>query len=201
VLSFAGSSTLARQIEQGAQADLFISADEEWMDYLAQRMLIEPKSRVDLLGNRLVLIVPAGAPLKIDLKPGVPLADLLAGRRLAMANTDTVPAGRYGKAALTRLGAWDRVAPLVAQAEDVRAAMVFVERGEARAGVVYATDAKVSRKVTVAGVFPESSHPPIRYPLALIKRTGASPAGPGFRSYLMSGEGRAIFTRYGFSRT
>jgi molybdate transport system substrate-binding protein len=200
VLSFASAATLARQIEQGAQADLFISADEAWMDYLAQRMLIEPMSRADFLGNRLVLIVPAVQPLKVVLKPGVPLAAMLGGGRLAMANIEAVPAGRYGKAALTRLGAWDRVAPLVVQAEDVRAAMVFVERAEARAGVVYATDARVSPKVSVAAVFPETSHPPIRYPLALVRRRGASPAAPRFRNFLLSGEGRAIFTRYGFSK-
>jgi molybdate transport system substrate-binding protein len=198
VLSFAGSSTLARQIEQGAPADLFISADEEWMDYLAQRRLIVPASRRAFLGNRLVLIAPAPEPITIPIRKGLTLDRVLGDRRLVMADPNSVPAGRYGKAALTSLGAWDGVEKRVVSAEDVRGAMAFVERGEARLGVVYATDAKVSRKVMVAGVFPETSHPPISYPLALVAGR-SNLAAARFRDFLHSRTGKAVFVRRGFT--
>lgn len=197
VVSFAGSSTLAKQIENGAPADLFVSADEAWMDYLADKKLIVPASRAPFLSNKLVLIAPAAQPLKMTIKPGFPLASLLGDGRLAMADPNSVPAGRYGKAALTKLGVWPSVERKVVQAEDVRAALTFVDRGEARAGIVYSTDALASQKVTVAATFPEGSHPKISYPLALV--AGRSNAGAAkFRAYLLSAKGKAIFARHGF---
>ncbi|MEO6380347.1 MAG: molybdate ABC transporter substrate-binding protein [Caulobacteraceae bacterium] len=198
VVSFAGSSTLAKQIENGAPADLFVSADEAWMDYLAEKKLIVPASRAPFLSNKLVLIAPAGQPLKVDIKRGFPLAKLLGDGRLAMADPNSVPAGRYGKAALIKLGAWPAVEAKVAQAEDVRAALTFVERGEARAGIVYSTDAQASQKVTVVGVVPAGSHPPISYPLALVAGRSNADAAK-FRAYLLSAKGKAIFAKHGFT--
>jgi len=197
-LSFAGSSTLARQIEQGAPADLFVSADEEWMDYLAQRRLIVPSSRKSFLGNRLVLIAPVGEPATIAIRKGFPLGRLLGDRRLVMADPNAVPAGRYGKAALMSLGVWDDVEKRVVGAEDVRGALALVERGEARLGVVYATDARVSSKVMVAGTFPDGSHPLISYPLALVAGRN-NPAAARFRDFLLSRAGRAVFVARGFT--
>src|SRR3546814_858072 len=161
VLSFAGSSALARQIEAGAPADLFISADEGWMDYVAQKGLIQPQTRTSFLANRLVLIAPVASRAKVTIHKGFALARLLGYGRLAMADTDAVPAGLYGKAALRYLSIWDSVAPKVARAENVRAALALVERSAAPFGIVYATDAKASRQVKVAGVFPEASPPAI----------------------------------------
>lgn len=198
VLSFAGSSALARQIEQGAPADLFISADEDWMNYLAERNLIQPASRTAFLGNRLVLIAPASKPFTLSIKPGFPLASRLGRGRLSMADVNAVPAGKYGRTALTTLGVWPSVQDRVVQSDNVRAALTFVERGEAAAGIVYATDAKASGEVVVVGTFPANSHPPIRYPLALIKRS-REPEAAAFRRFLLSSAGKAIFARYGFS--
>lgn len=197
ILSFAGSSALARQIEQGAPADLFISADEAWMDYLAERRLIADRTRASFLSNRLVLIGPASKPLKVEIGPGFPLARLLGDGRLSMADANAVPAGRYGKAALTKLGVWRTVEGRVVQSDNVRAAMSFVERGEAPLGLVYATDARASSKVAVVGVFPAASHPQISYPLAQL-RASKSPEAAAFRAFLLSREGRAIFAKYGF---
>lgn len=197
VLSFAGSSALARQIEAGAPADLFLSADEEWMDHVAQRGLLRPGTRVSFLANRLVLIAPAASPLRLAIRPGFPLAGALGAGRLAMADPDSVPAGKYGKAALTSLGVWSAVAPRVARAENVRAALALVERGEAPLGIVYATDARASAKVRVVGVFPATLHPPITYPLARLS-TSTSPDAEGFRRFLLSPAGKAIFARRGF---
>jgi len=197
VISFAASSALARQIEAGATADLFVSADEEWMDALAAKGLIVPASRAGFLGNRLVIVALAGNRVKIPLAPG-PLARVLGAGPLAMADTESVPAGKYGKAALTKLGVWDAVSPRVVRAENVRAALALVERGAAPLGIVYATDAKASTKVRIAGVFPASSHPPITYPIARLK-VSANPEGEAFRRFLLSREGKAIFVRYGFS--
>ncbi|WP_380871808.1 molybdate ABC transporter substrate-binding protein [Sphingomonas sp. DBB INV C78] len=197
VLSFAASSALARQIGSGAPADLFISADEPWMDDVAKKGLIQPETRVSFLRNRLVLIAPAKQPVKIAIKRGFPLAKLLGEGRLAMADPDAVPAGKYGKAALTKLGVWSSVEARVARAENVRAALALVERGEAPLGIVYETDAKASKAVTIAGVFPADSHPPITYPVAVLK-TATSPDAEGFRRFLLSGQGKAIFARYGF---
>ncbi len=197
-LSFAASSALARQAAAGAPADLFVSADVEWMDDLDRRGLLAKGSRVNLLGNRLVLVAPADSRQRIALRPGVDLRAALNGGRLAMADPDAVPAGRYGKAALTRLRAWDAVAPSVVRAENVRAALTLVERGAAPLGIVYATDAKASAKVRVVGVFPAASHPPIVYPIARLKAS-QNVDGERFRRFLVSPKGRAIFVGYGFT--
>lgn len=197
ILSFAASSALARQIEAGAPADLFISADEPWMDDVAQKGLIRPETRVSFLGNRLVLIAPLKASIKIAIRPNVPLAKALGDRRLAMADPDAVPAGKYGKAALTKLGVWQSVEPKVARAENVRAALVLVERGEAPLGIVYETDAKASKNVKVIGIFPADSYPPITYPVAVLK-AATSPEAEPFRRFLLSSQGKAVFRRYGF---
>ena len=197
VASFASSATLARQITHGAPAEIFISADERWMDALESRDLLEAGSRANLLHNTLVLIAPAAEPISVAIEHGFPLADHLRGGRLAMGDPDSVPAGIYGKEALLNLGVWDSVADKVAPAADVRAALVFVERGETPAGIVYATDAAASAKVMVAGRFPEDSHAPIVYPIALIR--GAGTPARDFYEYLRGGAARAIFERYGFT--
>ncbi len=198
VLSFAGSSALARQIEAGAPADLFISADEAWMDRLEQRSLLAPGSRRVIAGNRLVLIAPSDSPVKLRIAKGFPLARALGSGRLAMADPAAVPAGRYARAALEALGVWAAVEPRVVRSENVRAALALVERGEAPLGIVYATDAVASRKVRVVGVFPASSHPPIRYPAARLKTAKAKDA-PAFLAFLGSRQARVIFARHGFS--
>jgi molybdate transport system substrate-binding protein len=197
VISFAASSALARQIEAGAPADLFVSADEEWMDALAAKRLIVPGTRADLVGNWLVVVERVGRRTAIPLN-GAKLARLLGAGALAMADPDSVPAGKYGKAALTRLGAWSAVAPYVVRAENVRAALALVERGAAPLGIVYLTDARASSKVRVAGIFPQSSHPPIVYPIARLAGS-TNPEGEGFRRFLLSPNGRAIFARFGFT--
>jgi molybdate transport system substrate-binding protein len=198
-LSFAASSALARQAASGAPADLFVSADRDWMDDLQRRGLVVPGTRTDLLGNRLVLIAPRASNTRVVLRPGVDLRPALGPRgRLAMANPDAVPAGKYGKAALEKLGGWSRVAPLVVRGESVRAALALVERGVAPLGIVYATDARASAKVRIAGVFPPGSYPAIVYPAARL-RNGTSPDAEPFRRFLNSGEGKAIFARFGFS--
>ena len=198
VLSFAASSALARQIEAGGAADIYISADEPWMDDVAQKGFVQPRTRVSFLANKLVLIAPAGTRGNIRIGKGFALDRALGGGRLAMADPDAVPAGKYGKAALQNLGAWDAVAPKVARAENVRAALALVERGAAPYGIVYATDARASKAVRVAGVFPQASHPPITYPIALLK-TASSPDAEPFRRFLVSRQGKAIFARYGFT--
>lgn len=197
VLSFAGSSALARQIMAGAPADIFISADEAWMDAVQKDGRIVPRSRTSFLSNQLVLIAPADKAGAMAVRPGFPLARALGDGRLAMADPDAVPAGKYGKAALTRLGVWKDVAGKVARADNVRAALALVERGQTPYGIVYATDAKASTAVRVVGTFPASSHPPIVYPLALL-RSGTSPDADGFRRFLLSAQGKAIFRGYGF---
>jgi len=196
VISFAASSTLARQAEAGAPGDLFVSADEEWMDALAAKKLLAAGTRADLVGNRLVVVEPAGRHSSIP-TGGARLARILGAGPLAMADPDSVPAGKYGKTALEKLGAWAVVAPRVVRAENVRAALALVERGAARYGIVYLTDAKASSKVRVAGVFPPTSHPPILYPVARLARS-ANPEAEGFRRFLLSRRGRAIFARFGF---
>ncbi|MEG3180452.1 molybdate ABC transporter substrate-binding protein [Sphingomonas sp. LT1P40] len=193
VLSFASSSSLARQAAAGARADLFISADEKWMDVLERSGLIVSGTRTAFLGNRLVLVVRAGLPVAPR-----PLAAMLRGR-IAVADPASVPAGRYAQAALEQLKLWRAASPLLVRAENVRAALALVERGAAPTGIVYATDARASRRVRVAGVFPASSHPPIVYPLARLKASSHPDAEP-FRRFLLSRAGRAIFTRHGFSR-
>jgi len=197
VISFAASSALARQIEAGAPADIFVSADEPWMDDVAAKGLIRPGTRRSFLTNRLVLIARAGSKLRLTVRPGMPLAAALGDGKLAMADTESVPAGKYGKAALIALGVWDKVSANVARAENVRAAMLLVDRGAAPLGIVYATDARSDPAVRVVGLLPAASHPPITYPLALLKAS-SSPDAEGFRRFLLSGDGLAVFRRYGF---
>lgn len=198
VLSFAGSSALARQILAGAPADIFISADEAWMTAVADKRLIRPETRQSFLGNRLVLIAPEASRAHISIAPGFPLAQLLGKGRLAMADPKAVPAGRYGAAALRALGVWNAVEPKVARAENVRAALALVGRGEAPFGIVYATDAQASDRVRVIGTFPESSHPPISYPIAILQGSTHADA-ESLRRFLTSARGQAIFARHGFS--
>jgi molybdate transport system substrate-binding protein len=196
--SFAGSSALAKQLEQGAEADVFISADEAWMDYVSERSLIDPATRVTLLTNELVLVAPAGAPIKLELAKGMDLAGALRGGKLALADPDSVPAGKYAREALTHLGAWDAVAPGVARAENVRSALRFVETGDAAAGIVYATDAAVAGSaVQVMGVFPPDSHTPITYPAALLAEKSDGP-GTAFLAFLASDVARKAFADAGF---
>ncbi|MFN3435415.1 MAG: molybdate ABC transporter substrate-binding protein [Sphingomonas sp.] len=196
VISFAASSALARQVEAGGDADLFVSADQEWMDALAAKRLIAPQTRVTFLGNRLVVIAAAGNPVRIPVRPAAALARVLGAGPLAMADAP-VPAGRYGEAALRKLGVWPSVAARVVRADSVRGALALVERGAAPLGIVYATDAKASPRVRVAGVFPAASHPPITYPVARLTRS-RNPEGEAFRRFLVSAPGKAIFVRYGF---
>ncbi len=165
---FAASSTLARQIVQGAPAELYLSANPRWMDYLAAQDLIEPASRVDLLSNTLVLIAPLDSDAEVEIAAGFDLAGLLNGRPLALADPDHVPAGIYAKAALSHLGLWPQAAGRTVHAANVRAALALVDRGEAAAGIVYATDAAIAREIRVLDRFPVESHPPIRYPLAIV---------------------------------
>jgi len=195
-ISYAASSALARQIEAGAPADLFISADLNWMDYVQSRKLIQPATRRNLLGNELVLVAPASSGTKIDLAPGVDLASRLKSGPLAMADPAAVPAGIYGKAALTKLGVWNSVKAKVARAADVRAALRLVARGEAPLGVVYRTDAIAEPKVTVAGVFPPDSYPPVIYPAALT--AGAKAAAARLLDFLASPAARPYFEKQGF---
>jgi molybdate transport system substrate-binding protein len=196
VHSFAASSALARQVRAGAPADLFASADEEWMDDLARANLLAPGTRATLAGNRLVVVTARANLVRLTVAT---LARTLAAGPLAMADPAAVPAGRYGRAALERLGAWGAVRGRVVRAENVRAALALVERGAAPYGVVYATDARASPSVRIAGVFPASSHPPIRYPIARL-RASRHPETEGFRRFLLSPQGRAIFARHGFTR-
>lgn len=198
VLSFAASSALARQVIAGAPADLFLSADEEWMDAVAKAGLLRAGTRATLLGNRLVLIAPVSSKIRLTPARGFALAKALGTGRLALADPDAVPAGKYAKAALAHLGVWAGVAAKVAPAENVRAAMALVERGAAPLGIVYATDARASKAVRVVGILPASSHPPIRYPVALLKKSRHRDAA-GFRTFLLSKQGRAIFARHGFA--
>jgi molybdate transport system substrate-binding protein len=197
VASYAASSALAKQIEQGAPADIFISADLDWMDYLDGKGLIRPRTRVNLLGNTLVLIAPAGSRTKVDLNPGANLAGTLAGGKLAIGEVNSVPAGKYGKAALEKLGLWSSVEGNVAMTENVRAALALVARGEARLGIVYATDAKAEPQVEIAGTFPADSHPPIISPAAL-SGTASNPDARAFLSFLSSSRAGEIFRSQGF---
>ena len=194
--SFAASSTLARQIESGARADLFVSADQEWMDYLEQRGLVQKATRHDLLGNRLALIAPADSTVELKIERGFALASALGGGRLSTGDPDNVPVGRYARSALMSLGVWNDVADRLVRAEDVRTALAFVARGEAPLGIVYETDARVEKKVRVVGVFPADSHPRITYPMALTAEAG--PDAARFAEFLKSDASRAVFERYGF---
>lgn len=208
VLSFAASSALARQVVNGAPADLFLSADEEWMDYLAHAPgrrggWIRPGTRVDVLANRLALVAPAGSRLTLTIAPGFALAHALdaaggPGARLATGQVDAVPAGKYAKAALVSLKVWPQVQGRIAGADSVRAALALVARGEAPLGIVYATDAQAEPRVRVVGLFPPGSHPPIRYPMAALAGS-TNPEAEGFRRFLLSGEARAVFRAHGFA--
>ena len=197
VLSFAASSALARQIAAKAPADLFFSADQEWMDYLAARNLIVSATRSDLLTNRLVIVAPVKSRASLLVRPGFPLAAALGGGRLALADPDAVPAGRYAKDALTRLKVWPSVEGSLARAENVRAALALVARGAAPLGIVYATDAGAEGSVRVVGWIPANVHAPIVYPLARLTAS-SNPEGEAFRRFLLSAEGKGIFRRYGF---
>lgn len=196
--SFAASSTLAKQIESGAPAGVFASADEQWMDYLAQRNLIVPTSRRPLVGNRLVLVVPAANPVNVDLEAGFDLARFLGNARLATGDPAHVPVGRYAQEALTKLDLWRVAEPRLVRADSVRSALTFVERGEVAAGVVYATDAAITDKVRIAGMFPVDSHAPITYPVALVAGQD-TPEARAFLAILQGPDAAAIFRRYGFS--
>lgn len=197
-ISYAASSALARQIEEGAPADVFISADLDWMAYLAERDLIRPGTELRLLANRIVLIAAADSGAEITIEPGFDLAGLLGEERLAMGNVDAVPAGRYGKAALEALGVWDEVADRIAQAENVRAAMALVSLGEAPYGIVYQTDAAADPQVRIVGTFPEDTHPPIIYPVA-VTAGSANAAAAAFVAHLRSPAASSAFEAQGFS--
>jgi molybdate transport system substrate-binding protein len=194
--SFAASSVLAKQIEAGAPAEVFVSADSDWMDYLEKRGLLRAATRHDLLGNRLVLIAPTTSPARVVLAAHVDLTAALGGGRLATGDPDSVPVGRYAQAALTHLGIWEQVAPRLVRAENVRSALEYVARGEATLGIVYRTDALAEKRVRVVDVFPPGSHPPIIYPVALTSGAGARAAA--FEDFLESTAAREIFARYGF---
>ncbi len=197
-LSVGASSTLARQIEQGAPANVFASADEKWMDYLADRKLIAADTRKDLLGNDVVLIVPANKPQHVVIAPGFDLLGLLgADGRLAVGDPAHVPVGLYAEQSLRKLGMWDAVQSRLARAEDVRAALRFVELGEAPAGIVYATDAAVSTGVRIAGTFPDNTHDPVAYPFAVLK-TGDTAEARALMSFLEGPQAHEIFARRGF---
>jgi molybdate transport system substrate-binding protein len=214
VISYAASSTLARQIENGAPAEVFLSADLDWMDYLEARQLIEPASRRQLLGNQLVLIAPKASAETLKIAPHFALAAHLGHEKLAMANPDSVPAGKYGKAALQALGVWPAVAPQVVRAANVRAALLLVARGEARYGIVYRTDALAEPKVRIVDTFPADSHAPIIYPMALTaaapalaaNAANAAAAGPAskaaarrFAAYLQGPQAAPLWQKFGFT--
>lgn len=198
-VSYAASSALARQVEQGAPADVFFSADLEWMDYLQQRQLVAPAQRRNLLGNTLVLVAPASSAAKVDLrKPGALAATLGAQGRLALGQTNSVPAGKYARAALQTLGQWDGVQARLAESDSVRAALMLVARGETPLGIVYGSDAKAEPKVRVVAVFPADSYTPIVYPVAAL-RASKHPAAADFVRWLGTPPAQAIFQRRGFS--
>ena len=194
--SYAASSALARQIEAGARADVFVSADVEWMDYVQGRALVDPATRSDLLGNRLVLIAPASSDVKLTIAPHFALAQALGTGKLATGDPEYVPVGRYARAALTSLGVWSEVEDRLVRADNVRTALAFVSRGEAPLGIVYGTDAQVDKGVRVVDTFPESSHLKIVYPVAVTK--GAREGAARFVEYLRKPEAQASFKRFGF---
>jgi molybdate transport system substrate-binding protein len=198
-ISYAASNTLIKQIELGAPADIFISADTDWMDYGQQKGLIKPDTRLNLLGNRLVLIAPKDSSVTADIRPGFDLAALLKGGRLAMANVDAVPAGKYGKASLENLGAWNGVKDKIAQADSVRSALLLVSREEAPLGIVYQTDAASDPSVRIVGTFPADSHPPIIYPIALTKDSTSADARAFLNYVETSPAADRAFARQGFT--
>lgn len=196
--SFAASSALAKQIESGAQVDVFFSADQDWMNYLQERRLINPATRTDLLGNRLALIAPNDSKVSLKLERGASLLTALGpDGRLATGDPDSVPVGKYAKSALGNLGLWPDIERRLVRADNVRVALMYVARGEAPLGIVYATDAAIEPQVRIVDMFPESSHAPISYPVAATTR--ASPGAASFLRFLRSDAARAIFTKSGFN--
>jgi len=196
--SYAASSVLAKQIDQGAPADIFLSADSDWMDYATKQKTIKPETRTNLLGNSIVLIAPKDSSIdKVTIAPGFDLAKLAGNGRIATGDVSSVPVGKYAKAALEKLGAWESAAPKFAMAESVRAALTLVARGEAVLGIVYATDAKVEPGVKIVGTFPADSHPPIIYLVAAT--TSAGPQAAEYLAYLRSSAAKTIFEKYGFT--
>ena len=199
VTSYEASSALAKQIEAGAPADVFVSADLRWMDYAAERKLIDPNTRVNLLGNKLVLIAPTDSKLtNVTIAEGFNLATLAGYGRIAVTEVKAVPAGLYAKAALEKLGSWAAAEPKLAQAENVRATLAFVARGETPVGIVYETDAKIEPKVKTIGTFPDSSYPPVTYPVAATSSTKKPVVGQ-YLNFLRGPAAKTVFERYGFS--
>jgi molybdate transport system substrate-binding protein len=197
VVSYGASSALAKQIENGAPADIFISADLDWMDYVAEHKLIKPETRFNLLGNKLVLVAPADSSVNLAIAPNFPLAQALGNGRLAMADPSAVPAGKYGKAALEALGVWSSVSSKIAPAQDVRATLLLVSRGEAPLGIVYQTDAAADKSVKIVGTFPEETHPPIIYPIA-VTMASTNPDAAAYLGFLKSPSAKPAFEKQGF---
>ena len=195
--AYAASSALAKQVEAGAPAEVFFSADEDWMDYLEKKQLLAPGTRRDLLANKLVLVAPADSTAKVNISTGPALLKAIGTSRVATGDPDSVPVGKYAKAALTSLGIWEQLQPRLVRAENVRSALSFVARGEAPFGIVYLTDAKVEPKVKLLDTFPEKTHPPIRYPIALTTKAGDD--AKRFAQYIASKPAAAVFEKYGFS--
>jgi molybdate transport system substrate-binding protein len=195
--SLAASSALAKQIEAGAPADVFFSADLEWMDYLDERNFLRPGSRHAVVRNRLVLIAPADSRVSVKIAPGFDVVKALGDGKLVTGDPDSVPAGKYARAALEKLGVWDKVADRLVRAENVRSALAFVARGEAPLGIVYQTDAMAEKRVRIVGVFPEDSHPPVTYPIALT--THAGPEAQRFEEFVVSDAAKPVFRKFGFS--
>lgn|GEM_PF-26208 len=194
--SFAASSVLARQIEAGAPATVFFAADEEWMDYLEKRKLLAPGSRKDVLANQLVLVAPADSTATVKITSGPALVQGLGGARIATGDPDSVPVGKYAKAALIKLGVWEQVEGRLVRAEDVRSALAFVARGDAPFGIVYLTDAKIEKRVKLLDVFPQDTYPPIRYPIAMTAGAGADASR--FVEFVSGKRAAVIFQNYGF---
>ncbi len=193
--SYAGSSTLAKQIEAGAPADIFISADVQWMDYLQKKQLVSANDRVNLLGNRLVVIAPKARPIKLKIDKSFDFTRVVQSK-WCTGDTKSVPVGKYAKQALTSIGWWDKVSTRLVETEDVRAALNFVARGECQLGIVYATDAAISKNVVIIGTFPENTHQPIIYPIGLVKKNTESMK---FYKFLQSSQAKKVFKKYGFS--
>lgn len=196
--SYAASSALARQLEAGARADVFFSADLEWMDYVQARNLIDRTTRRNVLGNRLVLVAPADSKIELKIAPGFALAAALGDGRLATGDPESVPVGKYARSALTSLGVWNDVADRLVRADNVRSALAFIARGETPLGIVYETDARVEKRVRVVAFFPADSHPPIVYPVAVT--AGAAPAARQFVEFLSSAAAQRAFEKYGFQK-
>jgi len=197
VISYAASSALARQIEKGAPADIFVSADLDWMDYLSQRKLVNEPTRVNLLRNELVMIAPQSSKVSLALRKDLKLAELLGNERLSMADPDSVPAGKYGKSALESMGLWAQVSNRIIRADNVRTALNFVARGESPLGIVYRTDAAAEDKVRIVAAFPGDSHPPIVYPAALLAESRGREAA-AFFNFMKSPAAITVFRKHGF---